>query len=301
MVRAALEVACVVGEEFRFETVLAASGLPEDDLEQRLELAAQERLLTERGLSPGSDYRFASDALRAVIYDKLGVRRRRRLHRKVVDALRELYASDGPRLAGVFAHHFDAIGDWNESLTAGLVAAERSFALYDTDAAQVALGHAVRAANELTIAGTPPRAEQRAKLEFLLGAVDTRLGRTDLAAGRLEHAVELAEGAGLGALAVDGLLELVDCQLGRGQFEPGVAAAQRAIERARALPDWPREAMARVKLSTASTRRSRRSHPCSPRRRRTMQACARSRTASSRGSRSSAGTSRRRRRPRARP
>jgi tetratricopeptide (TPR) repeat protein len=251
-VREALEVACVVGEEFRFETVLAASGLAEDDLERRLELAVHGRLLTERGLSPGSDYRFASEALRTVLYDQLGVRRRRRVHRKVVDALLELYASDGPRLAGVFAHHFDAIGAWPEALANALVAAQRSFALYDTDAAQAALRHAERAASELASVGTPPTDEQRARFEYLVGAIDTRLGRVDQAARRLEHAVELAETADLGALAVDGLLELVDCQLGQGRFEAGVAAAQRAIERARSLSDASREAMARIKLSTCA-------------------------------------------------
>ena len=250
MVREALEIACVVGEEVRFETVQAASGLSEEDLETRLEEATRQRVLTDRGLSPGSDYRFRSNALRAVLYDSLSARRRRRLHRRVVEALGKLYAGEESRLAGVLAHHYAAIGDWRPALAAALTAAQQSFALYDTDGANAALQRARRAVAEL---GEPLPPQEQAELEYLVGAVATRLGRIDEAIPQLQRAVELAEEAGRAALAVDGLLALVDAQLGRGDFRAGVAAGHRAIERAQAIADWPREAAARVKVSTCTS------------------------------------------------
>lgn len=245
-VRSALEVACVVGQEFRFETVHAAADAPEAQLEALLEDAVEKRLLADRGLSHGSDYRFSSDGLRRVLYESLAPRRRRKLHRRVVDALSELYASDGMRLDGVIAYHLDAIGDWAEALPRALSAASRSFVLYDSDGAQRSVERAARAATELAAGGSPASPAELAQLEFLRGAIDAQLGRNREALPALGRAIDLAEGAELQGLALRARLARVDCQLGLGEFAVAADACIETIKLAKAVGDWESEALARI-------------------------------------------------------
>ena len=248
-VRATLDVACVVGEEFRVETVAAAAGTTEDEVERQLQTAAEQGLVSERGLSPGADFRFALPGLRDVLYDAMSPRVRTSHHRRVVVTLGRLYASYGDRLAHLLAYHYDAIADWPATLQHALVAARQTLDRHDNDAAHATLVRARRAANELAKAGTPPTAEQQAQLQYLEGSYHTRVGRVDEAAVELERAADAASGAGASSLKLDVLLALAECHLGQGNFADGVEAGMRAIGAAQALGDRAREFEARVRVA----------------------------------------------------
>ena len=98
--RLTMETACVIGEEFRFETLQTALAVKEEELEALLDDAVHRRLLSEEGLTPGSDFRFESATLRSVLYSSLSKRRRKRLHGAVVDAINALYGDgDAERIA----------------------------------------------------------------------------------------------------------------------------------------------------------------------------------------------------------
>jgi serine/threonine-protein kinase len=248
-VREALEVACVVGEQFRFETVLAAGELDERALEDALDDAVARKLLSDRELAPGSDYRFASTNLRTVLYESLGGRRRRRLHMRVVEALRKLYAGDEDRMAGIVAHHLHAIGDWAQALPFALRACEERIALHDSDRAETSLEQAREAIEHLVSSSEPPSALERARYERLQGAFDCIIGRLEAAELGLRRAVAAAQAAGDDSLTLDALLDLAETQLGRGQFEAGAATGHSAIELAERLGDGRRELLARIRVA----------------------------------------------------
>ncbi|MEM7160082.1 MAG: BREX system ATP-binding domain-containing protein [Myxococcota bacterium] len=246
-VRRSLELCSVIGEEFHLETVVHASGETEDELEERLELAVERRILSEDNLGPRADFRFASAALRQVLYDGLSPRKRRRLHRKVVEALSERYASSRPQLADVLTYHYQAMGDWAQTFAHGLEAAARNVDLHDADAAHTAL-LAVTAALE----HHEPTPGQRARYEYLSGCLGETLGHLDEAVASLGRAVDLAASEGDDRLRLDAELALADCELSRGGFAECMAWAQRAIDRAIELSDRPREFLGRVRFASAA-------------------------------------------------
>ena len=241
-----LEVACVIGEAFRFETLLAAMpALTEEQLEAQLDVATHRRLLTEED-SANSDYQFTSSALRKVLYDGLRTRDRKRLHRRVVEALTTVYAKQPPHLTVVLAYHHDAIGDPGPALEHALRAAQRSIELHDTDASRTALEYANRALGQLVQDDSPPAAQDLARFEYVTGVVNSRLGHFERAAEALGRAVQIATSADDPSAALDAMHALAECRRGLGDNAAGVRDGERAIEMARALSDLRREYLARV-------------------------------------------------------
>ncbi len=257
--RLTLEMACVIGEEFRFETLQRALGVEEDELEALLDDAVHRRLLSEEGLTPGSDYRFESNTLRSVLYASLSKRRRKRLHKAVVDAVVAIYGeADADRIAKVLAYHYEAVEDRGKTLLWGLRAAQECLQRNDTDHAELALRRARAAADAMqedaTASGVRVNEAVLARLDWLTGVLYNRIGRLDDAQSLLVGALDRIADEDA-SLRLDVLLELVECQLGRGDFDGGVATGQEAIEAARAVGDRARELAARVQTARCAAPR----------------------------------------------
>jgi class 3 adenylate cyclase/DNA polymerase III delta prime subunit len=92
-----LTVAAVEGRDFDI-AVLAAIGGSEDVALDALDEAVRARLVEETGLD---QYRFTHALVRTTLYDELTATRRRRLHRRVADAIEKLRPADVRALA----HH----------------------------------------------------------------------------------------------------------------------------------------------------------------------------------------------------
>jgi tetratricopeptide (TPR) repeat protein len=244
-----LEVACVIGEHFRFETLRRSTELAEEQLEDLLEHAVRQRILSDRGLAPGSDYRFATTGLRQVMYERIPTRRRRRVHARVVDVLEQLYGDRIQQIAHVLAYHLHAIERWQATLQHALVAAQQAVAVHDTDLAGDCLRWAGDAIDRLADAGTPASSAVRARFDHLAGALASTLGRHEEAELALRRAVATAQHVGDRSLALDAMLALVECLLGRGEFAAGVEVGLRATELARALDDRERHALGCVRVA----------------------------------------------------
>jgi eukaryotic-like serine/threonine-protein kinase len=259
--RTMLETACVIGEEFRFDLLHAALECDEDELESLLERAVKLHLLSEECRSPGSDFRFDTTTLRSVLYDGLSRRRRRRLHRKVVDALLELH-HDGTtdRIARVLCYHYHAVEDHEATLQWGLRAAEDTLAHYDHDHAELSLRRALEAAEVLAQLGKPVPAHSAIDLDRLTGLLYARIGRLEEADVVLQRALEAAElqtldvatDAGATLQRLDILLILAGCQHSRGLLEASIDLGQMAIELAEQLGDRSRELQARLRTAEAA-------------------------------------------------
>jgi tetratricopeptide (TPR) repeat protein len=129
--RLVLALASVLGREFDLAELERVSDVSGEQLLEVLDEAAQERVITDLPGQPGR-MRFAHVLIRDTMYDELTPGRRVQLHRRVGDALEELYADNlEPHLAEL-AHHFyesarPAVAD--KALAYGRRAAERSLRL----------------------------------------------------------------------------------------------------------------------------------------------------------------------------
>jgi DNA-binding winged helix-turn-helix (wHTH) protein/tetratricopeptide (TPR) repeat protein len=163
--RAALEVASVVGDEFTVAAVAEALDEPPGTVEDVFEkLAAQGMLIGDAGVAESSDgtlagrYRFLHGLYRHVLYEGVGAARRMRLHRAI--GLREEEASGGgvPGRAAELAMHFERGGDHRRALRyhemAGSAALERH-------AAHEAAGHFAAALEALAREQPAPDRDDR--------------------------------------------------------------------------------------------------------------------------------------------
>jgi serine/threonine protein kinase/predicted ATPase len=255
--RTLLETACVIGEEFGFDLLHAALDTDEDELESQLERAVKLHLLSDDCASPASDFRFDTTTLRSVLYDGLSRRRRRRLHRKVVDALLKLHGGENAdRIARVLCYHYHAVEDHEATLLWGLRAAEDTLAHYDHDHAELSLRRALEAAEALSLLGQAVPVRSAIDLDRLTGLLYARIGRLEEADAVLQRALEAAElqpdHPGAGAQRLDIMLILAGCQVSRGLLEVGIDLGQMALELAEELGDRPRELQARLRTARAA-------------------------------------------------
>jgi hypothetical protein len=129
-----LSVAAVVGRDFDMELLADLQDTPEDSLLDALDEAVQAGLIQETG---ADRYRFAHVLVRTTLYEELSATRRRRLHRRVGEAIEKLRPVDVVALA----HHFSQAGPEPDARSRavhyGLTAAEqalRARALGDAEA-----------------------------------------------------------------------------------------------------------------------------------------------------------------------
>jgi predicted ATPase len=81
-----LQAGAVIGSQFEFDLIQAASGRAENEVVEALEALQAWQILTEQA----GRYRFNHDLIRAVVYHDLSYGRRRLLHRRVDEALQNL-------------------------------------------------------------------------------------------------------------------------------------------------------------------------------------------------------------------
>jgi class 3 adenylate cyclase len=118
-----LPVAAVLGRNFDVELLAALRDTPQDSLLDALDEAVQAGLVQETG---ADRYRFAHELVRATLLEGLSATRRRRLHRRVGEALEKLRPEDVVTLA----YHFSEAGHDREATSRavryGLAAAEQA-------------------------------------------------------------------------------------------------------------------------------------------------------------------------------
>lgn len=125
--RRVLFAASVIGREFTGSLVERITDEP-GGLESAIEVLESGGLIQPVRVLPDPVYRFKHALTREVTYESLLNHERRRLHRRVAEALRE-EARPGEAPADVLAHHFARARAWADAMPYGIVAARRSMEL----------------------------------------------------------------------------------------------------------------------------------------------------------------------------
>jgi tetratricopeptide (TPR) repeat protein len=120
-----LTTAAVQGREVEVAVLVALSDNDEAAVLDALDEAVRARLVEE---TDADRFRFAHALVRTTLYDELSAARRRRLHRRVADALEEMRPSDVVALAYHCAEAGPVGGDNSKALRYGLAAAEEALA-----------------------------------------------------------------------------------------------------------------------------------------------------------------------------
>ena len=232
-----LRLATVIGREFDFDTLRRACDLDEERLIDALEAAQRAQLIAEvringgRGTPRGATrdaFVFAHNLTRATLLESVSGLRRRRLHRRVAEAIEALRPDEHATLA----YHYSQAGDDDHARTHYSVAAERARRVYANE-------EAIRAYTE-AIALTPDTGRER--FDLLLARAQTY----DLVARRggqhadIEELLHLAEVLQDDALRCDALLAQADLYL-QTEHLRAKELAQRAAELARRISDGVRE------------------------------------------------------------
>jgi tetratricopeptide (TPR) repeat protein len=165
-VQEALRLAAIVGREFDFDTLLEAGDQSEDELIGALEIAEDAQLIHEVGGAGGVTFAFTHALFPTTLAESVRTLRRRRMHRRVAQAVEGLRPDDLEALA----HHYSRAGDEARALTYHTRAGERASAAY---ANQEAERHFVAA---LDLVDAPA---SRASLLAELGRVQARQSRTE--------------------------------------------------------------------------------------------------------------------------
>lgn len=143
--RAALEVASVVGDEFDVALVAETLGQEPEPVDELFEtLAAQSMLVGDAGIGASRDgvvagrYRFLHALYRHVLYEGIGGARRARLHRAVGLSMEAALAEAASGHAAELAAHFERAHDHERALRYHEIAGAKAL---ERHAAQEAVGH----------------------------------------------------------------------------------------------------------------------------------------------------------------
>lgn len=186
--REILSLAAVIGREFGLNALESASQKPRDDLIDHLDQAVSLELINEVRGAAGR-YSFRHALIREALYDALKPTRRRRLHRTVADAIRNINAPEQP-FAEIAFHYCQSapLGDADLAIEYSRRAARTAGKQLAYEEAVHHLGNAIDAL-ALNPAGDEPL---QAELLCELGEAQFKAGNLTAARATCLTAAEMA-------------------------------------------------------------------------------------------------------------
>jgi tetratricopeptide (TPR) repeat protein len=143
-------VAAVVGREFTFEILVAATNSDEETLVRGLDELWEYHLIREQH---SGAYDFSHDKIREVVYGGLNSARKHLLHRRVGTALAAVHTGDLIAASGQAAAHFEKGHSLDQAYRYYMKAASQAAALYAYYTAQELYRHAIELAQKLNLPG----------------------------------------------------------------------------------------------------------------------------------------------------
>lgn len=157
--RGIAQIGAVIGREFSWESLRAASGEPDDALISALARLCDAGLVDVRGTPPDARYRFNHGLIRDAAYGLLLTGQRRAWHRRVAEAIGKGIATAEPE---ELAHHWTQAGDADQAISAWTKAAAIAYSRHAFAEAATAYRQA------LAILATQPETPSRDARELEL-------------------------------------------------------------------------------------------------------------------------------------
>ncbi|MFQ5874022.1 MAG: adenylate/guanylate cyclase domain-containing protein, partial [Dehalococcoidia bacterium] len=127
-----LQVASVIGREFAFRILRIILEIEEQLRSHLAELTGLE-FIYEKRLFPELEYMFKHALTQEVAYNSLLIQRRKEFHKRIAQAIEEIYRDKLHEYLGVLAHHYQRAEDWEEALHYLTLSGDRSFSLYSLE------------------------------------------------------------------------------------------------------------------------------------------------------------------------
>jgi DNA-binding SARP family transcriptional activator len=216
------QLAAVVGREFSFPLLLAASSADEESLVMALDELWRRRIVREQA----NGYDFSHDRIREVAYAGISQVRRQFYHQRVAEALKKSSRESLDASSGQLAFHYEASGNLEQAVAFYLRAGEYTLSTYASDRGF----HYFEKALALTT-----QSERRAAALSGLGRAAFALDRLDTAIDYFQQALDLSQE---GSPSWPKLLYwLADAHFARYHPEAAEPFVLRALAAAEALDD----------------------------------------------------------------
>ena len=249
-VRSTLQMASVIGRSFYYNILELVSDTT-SALDRQLSVLQRVELIREAARVPELEYAFRHELTREAAYNSILRRRSRQFHRRVGEAIEELFPDGVEEQASRLAHHFDEGRDFDKALKYYTIAADAAGRLYANVEANTLYARAIELAGEVAA----PAADL-VHLYTRNGTCLELLGKHDNAITNYEQLEELGRQRDDRSLELAGLLpQATVFSTYTLRFDPakGASLSVQTLDLARQLEDKPAEAKALWNLMLVKT------------------------------------------------
>ena len=240
-VRSTLQMASVIGRSFDYKVLKLVSDTA-SQLDRQLSTLQRVELIWEAARVPEVEYMFRHELTREAAYNSILRRRSRQFHRRVGEAIEELFTDRVEDQASRLAHHFDEGQDFEKALKYYTLAADAAARLYANVEANTQYARAIELARQ-----TSASSDQLIHLYTRNGTTLQFLGKHDEAIASYEELEALAREHGDRAMGIAALLpQATVFSTYTSRFDPvkGEAVSKQALSLAREVADKQAEAKA---------------------------------------------------------
>ncbi len=127
--RSTLQLASVIGRSF-YHRVLQAVDQDSPELDKHVSTLLRLDMIRESARVPEVEYMFRNPLTQEAVYETILLKRRREFHRRVGDAMEELYPERLEGLYGLLAHHFTLAGQRDKAIEYCRQASRQAVSVY---------------------------------------------------------------------------------------------------------------------------------------------------------------------------
>jgi class 3 adenylate cyclase/predicted ATPase len=165
--RRVAQIAAVIGREFSYNLLSAASRIDEEEVQSALSLLEQADIIYRVGISPFVRFAFKHVLLRDAIYDSLLRSKRQQIHADIAAILENDFPERVGNQPEILAHHYQEAGNYQLAIRCWFESGQRALAHSANVEAIANFRKALQLLNALP--ETPERTKQEVDIQLALG------------------------------------------------------------------------------------------------------------------------------------
>jgi class 3 adenylate cyclase/tetratricopeptide (TPR) repeat protein len=224
-----LQTASAVGREFSYDLIKRVTGISQEELLSHLSVSKDSELLYERGIYPQSTYIFKHALTQEVAYNSLLLKRRKKIHEEIGEAIEALYPDRLEEHYELLAYHYARSANTDKAVEYLVLANQKAIRINAMEEAKAYFDEA------MALLETPPpeteeNRQRRISLLVNQGEVFLLLFKTPEYYDLLTRYEPMAEGLENQALVGAFYSRLGHCGWSSGQFDQGIKTLTKAVE-----------------------------------------------------------------------